>query len=302
MGTECFNMLSPFLNQIKMKPIIKYTGSKRPIAPEIVSTFPSEIETYYEPFIGGAHVLINVLKSERITAKKYVASDILLPLINFWKLVKSNPSELYKEYKFHWKKFNQNPDYYYEIRDEFNKNVSDPKLFLFLTRTCYNGLIRFNSDGEFNTSVHFGRSGIEPQSFYKILVDWHNILNLEPVEFIHRDYQELTESKKDWIYLDPPYIDTKAIYEGGIDINGFYKWLGELDAGYALSFDGKVGNEKQKHFIPDDLYDSHVLLDSSISGFRKLKNDAKRVYESLYIKLNNHEAPEKNYNKRFFEF
>lgn len=215
-------------------------------------------------------------------------------------MVKNDPNILYKSYKNHWEKFQQDTDYYYEVREEFNRK-KDPKLFLFLSRTCYNGLIRFNSDGEFNTSVHFDRPGIEPQTLYKTIVNWNRVFKAVEVEFKCQDYSKITPKENDWVYLDPPYHDTKSIYHGGLDLDSFYKWINSLNSGYALSFDGKVGSEDQEVFIPDYLYDEHVLMNSSVSGFRKLKQKPQEVSESLYINYNTHSCP-RDQTQEFFNY
>lgn len=280
-----------------MKPVVKWTGSKRRLSEQIIDYFPSRIKTYKEPFLGGAHIFGEVLKSERVKADKYKGSDLSEPLIFLWRMVKNNPLKLYEKYKEHWFKFQDNVDYYYEVRSKFNEE-KNPCDFLFLTRTCYNGLIRFNSSGEFNTSVHIDRQGINPTDLYDIILNWHYLFKNRNVQFSVLNYEEVEVSKNDFLYLDPPYFDTDSIYFSGLNHSDFFEWLKNVSCNYALSFDGKVEDSKQDVFIDKDLYDDHFLLDSSKSSFRKLKKENKRVFESLYLMYQT-KKPEKLKNKFF---
>lgn len=280
-----------------MQPVIKWTGSKRGQAERIVRTFPKNVSVYREPFLGGGHVLGHALQVEAFQAEKYVGSDISEPLIKIWRLVKNEPLKLFEDYRKHWSKFQDNKDYYYKVREEFN-STRDPKLFLFLTRTCYNGLIRFNSDREFNTSVHIDRPGINPPDLYNVILKWHRLFKRHTVEFKQVEYFDINATEKDWCYLDPPYFDTESIYHGGIETEKFYEWLRNLSCGFAFSFDGKTESGEQEVFVPEDIYDEHKLLDSSKSSFRKLKQKDERVYESLYL---SYKSEKNSLKSKFFE-
>jgi DNA adenine methylase len=137
-------------------PVIKWTGSKRYLANDIVNYFPKEIDTYYEPCVGGGSIIRQLLESD-IKVKRYICSDINSYLINLWKLIKDNPKELIASYTQMWNEMNKEDDvqfrknYYLQVRERFNNghNATD---FFFLSRTATNGLIRFNSKGEFNSS------------------------------------------------------------------------------------------------------------------------------------------------------
>ena len=124
----------------KLLPVIKWSGSKRSQASKIVELFP-DFKKYYEPFLGGGSVLI------QSKAKTAISGDVCEPLIDFWNLIKTNPSKLVKEYELRWNKL-QDEGYmtYYHIRDNFNQK-QNPYDLLFLSRTCVNGLIRFNGKG-----------------------------------------------------------------------------------------------------------------------------------------------------------
>jgi DNA adenine methylase len=109
-----------------------------------------------------------------------------------------------------------NGEYYYELRDRFNKN-SDSLDFLFLSRACFNGMMRFNKKGEFN--VPFCK---KPQRFAPSLVtkivnqvkDISQIIASGDYIFINQDFQDTLKSlnSRDLVYLDPPYIDRHTDY------------------------------------------------------------------------------------------
>lgn len=264
-----------------IKPVIKWSGSKRSQVEKIKSFLPDSFETYYEPFVGGGSMLYS------INAKRSVCGDICEPLIALWNEIKNNPEKLSMEYRVRWNRL-QEEGYtaYYEIRDNFNRNKS-PYDFMFLSRTCVNGLIRFNKNGEFNNSLHYSRKGINPDTLNKIIIDWSE--RIKNVNFILGDYTETTVSAKagDLIYLDPPYFHTKGRYFGTIDFDRFLEYLDNLNKKgikWILSFDGKRGKEDYIVNIPKNLYKRHELIPSGSSTFRKvIDKETERVYESLYL-------------------
>lgn len=277
---------------MKFKPVIKRSGSKRGQSEEIIKYFPKEIDTYYEPFIGGGSVLFQLLHSD-IKVKDYICSDINNDLINLWNVIKKYPTYISKSYEGMWNELNKDEDierrkfYYYHIRNRFNdqRDVAD---FFFLTRTCINGLIRYNSKGEFNASFHFSRKGINPKEAEKIINEWSNKISEANVKFICQDYKGIRPRENDFIYLDPPYINTKGMYFGQIDYNEFWDFLRNLKCDYAFSFDGISGDKDNTYNVPTDVYDKHIYTDVAISGFGKIHQKKNYVQESLYLAYNPH--------------
>lgn len=92
-------------------PLIKWTGSKRPIAAKITSYFPKEIETYYEPFVGGGSVFFQLLK-DNANVKKFKLSDKNDSLINILTTVKDKPQELILSYNDKWEKLQKDPNFF----------------------------------------------------------------------------------------------------------------------------------------------------------------------------------------------
>lgn len=272
------------------QPVIKWSGSKRSQAKDIISYFPKEIDTYYEPFCGGCSVLRALLESD-IKVNKYVCSDVNMTLISLLLMIKSYPNTVLREYRRLWEQLNSIEDtskqkeFYEQIRDKFNTE-RNPLDFMFLNRTCFNGLIRYNQKGEFNSPFHINRGGIKPDRFEKIINEWSELLNKNNVEIKMLTYRWINPTENDFVYLDPPYANTKGMYANDFNNKMFFKWLGTLPCKWALSYDGKSGNEDNTVEIPNDLYDEHVYLKSGNSSFKRLKEVDKEamVYESLYIK------------------
>lgn len=273
----------------KFQPVIKWTGSKRTQSKEIVNHFPREIDTYYEPFLGGGSVMYRLLKSD-IKINKLICSDINEDLINLWSMIKNNPSKLSLGYEKLWYELNNDDDldrkkqYFNHVRQRYN-DQRNPIDFLFISRTCVNGKIRYNKKGEFNNSFHVTRNGIIPKSLDKIIKDWSCLINDNDVTFVHQDYTSINTDEDDYMYLDPPYAGTTDMYYGGIDLDSFYRWLSEQKCNYVLSFDGMSGNDNYITKIPSSLYDIHRFIDNGNSTFKKVdKGKNEMVRESLYIK------------------
>ncbi|MBU6214495.1 Dam family site-specific DNA-(adenine-N6)-methyltransferase [Patescibacteria group bacterium] len=264
-----------------IKPFIKWSGSKRSQAPEIIAYFPEDIRVYYEPFLGSGAIL------GHLRPTKAVCGDVNAPLIGLWKTIQENPEQISRDYEKKWSQLQkEGHTYFYKIRDRFNKEQS-PLDFLFLTRTCVNGLIRYNKQGEFNNSLHHTRKGIQPSRLEQIVEEWSEIV--QGHKFLAQGYELTTKNAtpQDFIYLDPPYFNTGTRYFGTIDYEKFIDYLDSLNKRglrYALSYDGKRGEESYVVQLPKHLYKRHIMLHSGNSTFGKVQNKkVEKVYESLYL-------------------
>ena len=272
------------------QPAIKWSGSKRSQASSIVSYFPKEIDTYYEPFCGGSSVLRELMETDDIKVNNYVCSDINITLISLWIMIKDNPKVVCDSYRKYWEELNslndieKQKEYYNKVRDSYNK-TKNPLEFIFLNRTCYNGLIRYNKDGEFNTPFHLNRGGITPDKFEKIVNEWSELLKKNNVTFKMMNYSWIRPKEGAIMYLDPPYANSNGMYNSNFDNDRLFRWLGGCRSGWALSYDGKSGDEDNTYEVPH-IYDEHVYIKSGNSSFKRLKETDKNamVYESLYIK------------------
>jgi len=275
---------------MKFEPVIKWSGSKRSQAESIVSFFPKSIKTYYEPFCGGASVMRRLLSSD-IKVKHYVCSDINQSLIDLWNAIKDRPYDVVGHYRKLWTEMRAidgiegKKGYFYMVRSRYNE-TKDPLDFMFIMRTTTNGMPRYNKDGNFNNSYHANRDGMHPDRLSGILIDWCHALKSNNVEFINCPYCEINPEEGDFVYLDPPYANTKGMYHGAIDNGELWEWMNGLKCAYALSFNGISGDEDNTYEVPSNLYDRHEYIMSGNSSFKRIFGDSRNsvVMESLYLK------------------
>ena len=264
-----------------VEPVIKWSGSKRYVAPEL-SNYINGQKRYIEPFIGGGAML----PFRQIP--KAVASDIIPELVNLWRHIKNNPEQVAHEYQVRWDRLqNEGHSVYYEVRDRFNKTKNEFD-FLFLTRTCVNGLIRYNTNGEFNNSMHKNRPGINPKTFKEIILKWSYFIR--DVEFRKCDYRETLAdaTNNDFVFLDPPYGGTKDRYtKTEFNLTEFHNELERLNyvgAKWLLTFDGTAGNREYDYQLPKELFKHKTEIKTGNSPFTKLmKTNIDAVYESVYF-------------------
>lgn len=275
----------------KFQPVIKWSGSKRSQAEEILKYFPTEIDTYYEPFVGGASVLRALLdNSDRIKVKHYVCSDINEGLIGLWNDIKKYPKQVSDHYRELWKQLNSDDNkerkkqFFNDIRERYNKE-HNPLDFMFIMRTTTNGMPRYNSYGEFNNSFHVTRNGIMPDKLETIINEWSELLNKHNVIFMWSHFCDINPNERDFAYLDPPYANTKGMYFGGFKQDTLFKFLKQLKCHYIMSYDGISGNEDNTFDVPKELYKEHLYIKSGNSSFKRVigKSSDSIVYESLYI-------------------
>lgn len=231
------------MNQIHIKPILKWAGGKTQIMNDVISKFPKEIDNYYELFLGGGSVLLNLLdlvkKNEIIIHNKIYACDVNETLIHFYKNIQNYPNEFFHEISCIKNTFDEcevndqvldrNPEneleakknkenYYYWIRKKFNEMTQEQRntihgscLFLFLNKTCWRGVYREGPNG-FN--VPYGNYK-NPSFVDRELLLWTSNL-IQKVEFVCADFREIIPSIKqnDFVYLDPPYSEeTKTSFK-----------------------------------------------------------------------------------------
>lgn len=235
------------------------------------------------------------LINSNINVNRYECSDINEDLINLWNCIKYTPNEIYLKYNELWNELNKDDvverkrKYFEEQRSLYNK-THDPFIFFFIMRTTTNGMPRYNNKGEFNNSFHLTRNGIEPQRLLPILTEWSNKLKRNNVNFLHRSYESIVDFVKpdDYVYMDPPYFNTKGMYFGKIDFDKFFETLSILcdkNIKYSLSFDGKSGNIDNTFDLPINCYKQHFYINSGNSSFKRYIGNDKTaiVYESLYV-------------------
>ena len=264
-----------------LPPVIKWPGSKRLVAAQLAAYFPA-FDRYFEPFVGGGSMLPFRGQSSAI------ASDIMPELIHLWTTIRDKPDLAIAGYTKRWHARQQSGyTVFYDVRDSFNL-TRDPIDFLFLSRTCVNGLIRFNQDGGFNNSLHHTRPGIAPETLARVILMWSSAI--QGVDFQVADYTAALGSvtKNDFVFLDPPYESTRGRYQfGSFEPERFYAELDRLNrigAKWMLTYDGNAGKRTYKVGLPRELYKAKVAIHTGNSPFpRLMKQDPDRVTESVYL-------------------
>lgn len=192
-----------------MEPIVKWAGGKRTLIKEIlefvdIRTLIGSNGRYYEPFVGGGALAFNL----ELTGT--IINDSNTDLINLYNVIKSSPNELIKLLKIHQE--NYSASYYNQIRemDKYDNYKDLPAVekaarFVFLNKTCYNGLYRVNLKGFFN--VPFGKYKNPDIINEKKIFDLHKLFNEKSFEIRNVDFEDAVfDAKKgDIIYFDPPY-------------------------------------------------------------------------------------------------
>jgi len=186
-----------------ISPIVKWVGGKRQLLPEIVKRIPNTFSYYAEPFVGGGAVFFE------LQPKKAIINDLNIELINLYKVIKYNVEELISDLSNH----KNEKEYFYEIRkmdrDEglYKKlsNVEKASRLLYLNKTCYNGLYRVNSKGQFNTP--FGSYKNPNFNNKELLRELNKYFNDSQIEFYSEDYSMILNrlDSNSFVYLDPPY-------------------------------------------------------------------------------------------------
>ena len=264
---------------------MKWSGSKRSVAGDLARMLPSG-GRYFEPFLGGGAVLGTQ------AGRPSTAGDIVPELVAIWEAAKTNPDDVCRQYELRWTRLqNEGHTAFYEIRDDFNRDRS-PHDLLFLSRTCVNGLIRFNRSGDFNNSLHHTRKGILPERFAGVVSQWHRALSQSTLRC--GDYEEILADTKsgDVAFLDPPYVGTKGRYHPTeFDFERLWKVMADLTnrgVSWVLTLDGTAGDRDYgSDWVPRDLYVSRQSLATGSSPFsRVMENRVDLVDESLFCNFN----------------
>ena len=190
---------------VRAKPFVKWVGGKTQLLSELTARIPDNFSRYFEPFVGGGALFFYLQPEQSILI------DINEELTNTYRVIKEKTEELIAALKQH----TYEKDYYYRVRniDRTNeyKNWSDVQRasrLIYLNKSCFNGLYRVNSKGEFNTP--FGR--------YKNpkIVDEANLraasIALQKAQIITGSFLEVESmiNRDDFVYFDPPYAPLNA--------------------------------------------------------------------------------------------
>lgn len=186
-------------------PFLKWAGGKASLLSQLAALFPSQMDRYFEPFLGGGAVFFHL--KHRFPHLRAFLRDSNRELINSYRAVRDRPDELMLLLDGHANRFRAEGDpYYYVVRDQhdLSDDLARAARTIFLNKTCYNGLWRVNARGEFNTPVGSNKN---PN-----LYDRANLLAasaaLQDAQLEAQDFRVVvTEVRRgDFIYFDPPYL------------------------------------------------------------------------------------------------
>jgi len=201
-----------------LEPFLKWAGGKRWLVKKGKNIIPPHYERYIEPFLGGAAIFFSLPESP------YIIADSNLELINCYKAIKSNHKEVEKILRLHQRRHCN--DYYYQMREyQPRKQCTRAARFIYLNRTCWNGLYRVNLKGEFNVPKGTKNNVLlETDKFEKIAA------KLKKGSIMCQDFEKTlaVAGEGDFVFIDPPYTVKH-------NLNGFLKYNEKI-------FLGKIKN------------------------------------------------------------
>lgn len=266
-----------------IKPFLKWAGGKGQLLNKIRPLYPqglgNQINKYIEPFIGGGAVFFDIISSYKLD--KYIINDINRELINTYKAIQQDIHSLLEylsKITSYYKKLSTEERnlFYYDIRNKYNSivlnsciNVEKAALFIFLNKTCFNGLYRVNRNNQFNV----------PAGKYKdpAIYDKENLLNisqiLQKVEILWGDFATTNNyiDNNTFIYIDPPYRPlTKTssftnystyIFDDKEQIR-LSSFINDIDkkGAYILSSNSDPKNTSENDLFFDELYSSKKII------------------------------------------
>ncbi len=305
---EASTTLNIYKNEqsIIAKPFIKWAGGKGQLIEEISKRLPIglgfSINKYAEPFVGGGAVLFYLLSNYNF--KEVYISDINLDLINTYKIIRDNPYELIsllKTLKEQYTNTNSQKNFYYDVRNKYNTlkinndlntNIEKAGLFIFLNKTCFNGLYRVNRKGKFNV----------PRGSYKnpAICDEDNLINvsilLKNVIIEWKDYKASKGfiDENTLVYFDPPYrplnqtSNFNTYTQDGfsdkdqIELANFVQEISKKDAKIILSNSDPKNISNNDNFF-DDLYSDFKITRISATRMINSKGSARGKINELLI-------------------
>ncbi len=269
---------APFKTQL-----LKWVGNKQRFGHEIAGYFPADYRCYYEPFLGSGGVL-GVMAPH--TA---VASDAFEPLIGIWQCLHDDPALLVEWYRERWERFSNAEDRvaaYEAIKADYNARPSSADL-LFLSRSCYGGVVRFRRDGYMSTPIGV-HEPVGPTSFKARVAEWAR--RTAGAQFVPMDYREAIDlaGPGDIVYCDPPYTDTQKILYGAqafnlLDLCEHIAGAKARGAKVALSIDGtkRSGTHTVTLPIPDGLFEREAMVNCGVSHLRRFQRGGETLGDEL---------------------
>lgn len=198
---------------MKLKPFVKWAGGKRGLLPELLARLPGQFNQYFEPFVGGGALFFEMKQLGLLENKTVYLFDKNSELINAYQVVRKQPEDLISllaEFKA-----NHTKEFYYAIRlldrtADFKSlhSVYRAARFIYLNKTCFNGLYRVNRKGFFNVPMgSYVNPNICDEEAIRIAAH-----ALQQIEIIHGCYSNILTlaNEHDFVYFDPPYHPLSA--------------------------------------------------------------------------------------------
>lgn len=309
------------MKKINVKPFIKWAGGKTQLLSHIDKNLPNDlkngkIEKYIEPFVGGGAVLFHILQNYKV--KKVFINDKCNDLINCYICIKNDVNKVIKKLKSleeEFKNHSNKSSYFTKIKTSYNSESLNKKnnfnrcaQFIFLNKTCFNGLYRVNKDGKFN--VPYGKY-TNPT-----ICDKNNLIScsklLRNVTILNFDYQQILEKcdNKTFVYFDPPYRPIKksssfvSYNKSGFDDNDQlklaknFKKVNSKGSFLMLSNSDPKNVDKNDNFF-DDLYKGFNIKRVSAKRSINSKGNARGSINELLIMNYNNDNMIRNFNEWF---
>lgn len=277
------------------KPFVKWVGGKSQLLQKIRQKYPQHIEKYCEPFVGGGAVLFDILQN--FHPREVLINDINKELINTYFQVKNNCEDLILQLENIQTSYlnliqEERKFFFYEKRNRYNElkvngddveNLEKASLFIFLNKTCFNGLYRVNSKGLFNVPFNNARN--------PLICDEENLRAcnqlLQNVTLKTGDYKDCENfiDEQTFVYIDPPYrplTQTSAFTSYSenqfsdkeqIELANFIEKISEKGALILASNSDPKNINKEDNFF-DDLYSNFEI--ERVSASRMINSNSEK--------------------------
>lgn len=276
-----------------VKPFVKWAGGKSQLLNDIRAKYPEKIDKYCEPFVGGGAVLLDVLAN--CHPKEVLINDINAELANTYSQIKNSVDELIEmlsemQETFWAKNDNDRKVMYLAKRERFNDlkvngdeqiNLEKAALFIFLNKTCFNGLYRVNRKGLFNVPIgSYKKPPICDAENLRLISGL-----LKNVQIKCGDYSKCADfiDENTFVYIDPPYRPLTATAsftsysekEFGdkqqIELGEFVDEISAKGAKVLISNSDPKNSDESDSFF-DDLYSSYTIM--RVSAKRMINSKA----------------------------
>ena len=265
------------MDEIDSPRFVKWAGGKQQLIEQFKPLFPKKFNNYFEPFVGSGAVAFYLL--QKYKPKKVLLSDTNTELINAYNIIKTDVNRLIIELKQH-KEYHlaDKPNYYYEIRSVSPNDLPDLEKaarFIYLNKTCFNGLYRVNSKGGFNVPIgSYKNPDIIQEEKLKVV---SKLLKKVKVKVLNFEKVVSLAKKGDFIYFDPPYYPLKKGKSfTSYQKNSFLEKEQEKLAEVFKKLDKKgclcMGSNSDTKFIKDLYHDFNIQL---VKSRRLINSNAK---------------------------